>query len=136
MAMQHGAAQIAIDEKNVFPMACEGRCEIARDQSLSFGGDRTGDEKCLGKVQFGLDLDRTVYAQESFSAWRILIRERQQASILSGDICEVRDNSEQVSSDERFNIPGTLNAIVDKTEADRDAEKYEESEPNRRPNNL
>ncbi len=42
-----------------------------------------------------------------------------------GHITKFGNNAEEISPDEPFDIPGALDAIIDKAEADGDADKNE-----------
>src|SRR4051812_35354528 len=75
-----------------------------------------------------MDLDRAVHAEEGLDAGGLLAVEKQRVLFVVLHRREIRDDAEEVGADERFDIPCALDSIVDKTEADRNAQENEDED--------
>src|SRR5690606_14477245 len=71
MAVQHRAAQIAVDQQRLLAVAREAAREVARDERFAFARDRARHEQGLREVQLRLNLYRAVHAEEGLGPGRL-----------------------------------------------------------------
>src|SRR5690606_366364 len=128
VAVQHGAAQVAVDDEGAAAVAGEAAGEVAGDEGLAFAGDGAGDEDGLGEVELGVDLHRAVNAEEGFDAVILALVEDELVFLLVLGVVEFGDDAEQVGADEVFDVPGALDAVVDEGEAEGDGEEDGDAE--------
>src|SRR4051812_28625513 len=68
VAVQHGAAKVAVDDQRPFAVAGETARNVAGDEGLTLAGNGARDEDGLWEIQLRMNLDRAVDAEKCLDA--------------------------------------------------------------------